>query len=411
MSALIARIPFDRHRVADGLWLSAHTILGVMPVVMAIGHRSSTLVIALASAAALAAMAAEGRLREWLAEATGALRTPLGLSVLAFLAFGIMSIAWSVAPGESLRAYAQFASTLGAAFILAFALPRRMPRAGPLLLAISVAIACLLIMLDLWTDLTIRQGLGFRAGSFIFNRPVLTLLVLTIPLVWLLARRGHRGVSAILVVLVAATILQSDSGAAVLGSLAGLTAYVLARASRFGASLLAYGLVAAVMLAPLTGAVADRILPPAAHESLAGANTWARVEIWKTFGEAVRRDPLVGGGFGVSPRFPETRVAQEIAPHDPSRFAVWHPHNAALQIWVELGAVGAVLGILVIMLLLSKIGTFPRELASVSLALVAAVAAVSLVGHGAWQGWWTAAVGAAIVWLRYDARRVLDERL
>ena len=34
------------------------------------------------------------------------------------------------------------------------------------------------------------------------------------------------------------------------------------------------------------------------------------------------------------------------------------------------------------------------------LALLGGVAAVSLVGHGAWQGWWAAAVGAAIVWFR-----------
>jgi hypothetical protein len=31
---------------------------------------------------------------------------------------------------------------------------------------------------------------------------------------------------------------------------------------------------------------------------------------------------------------------------------------------------------------------------------------VSLVGHGAWQGWWPAAIGAALVWLR-ASREVL----
>jgi hypothetical protein len=34
------------------------------------------------------------------------------------------------------------------------------------------------------------------------------------------------------------------------------------------------------------------------------------------------------------------------------------------------------------------------------MALLAAVVAISLIGHGAWQGWWPAAIGAAIVWLR-----------
>jgi hypothetical protein len=35
------------------------------------------------------------------------------------------------------------------------------------------------------------------------------------------------------------------------------------------------------------------------------------------------------------------------------------------------------------------------------LGLMAGVAAVSLVGHGAWQGWWPAAIGAAVVWFRF----------
>lgn len=414
MTPLIAS---TNSRVADWLWYSAHTILGVMPVVMAIGHRSSTLVIALATAAAVAAMAFETRLREWLVEAAEALWTPLGLAVLGFLGFAALSILWSVAPGASFRTYGEFVLTLGGAFFLGFALPRRMPQAGPLLLATSVAIACLVIMLDLWTDTAVRRTLGLRSVSFIFNRPVLTLLVLTVPLLWLLARRGHVRVAAGVLALVTATIIYSDSGAAVLGLLAGLAAYGLTRhASRFGASLFAYCLAAAVMLAPMSGAIADRVLPSSAHETLAGANSRARIEIWKRFGEAVQRAPVLGSGFGASPGFAETLVAQQIAPaqqialNDPAVSVLWHPHNAALQIWFELGAIGTVLGMTALMLLLSTVARLPRELAAVSLALVAAVAAVSLVGHGAWQGWWAAAIGAAVVWLRYDAKQLCDGR-
>jgi hypothetical protein len=63
-----------------------------------------------------------------------------------------------------------------------------------------------------------------------------------------------------------------------------------------------------------------------------------------------------------------------------------------------------------LMVVLSTIATLPHEVMSVSLALFAAVAAVSIVGHGAWQGWWVAAIGAAVVWLRYDAREMCDAR-
>jgi O-antigen ligase len=91
---------------------------------------------------------------------------------------------------------------------------------------------------------------------------------------------------------------------------------------------------------------------------------------------------------------------------DPATVVLWHPHNAALQVWVELGAIGAALAIAVVVLLLRRIAKLPGEMLAVSLALLSAVAAVSLVGHGAWQAWWPAAIAAAIVWLR-AARELL----
>src|SRR5215212_7846015 len=159
---MIPLISSTNSRVADWLWYSAHTVLGVMPVVMAIAPRSSTLVIAVATAAAVGAMLFEHRFSEWTAQAASALKTPLGLAVLAFLAYAAFSILWSIAPKASFRAYVEFATSLAGAFILGFALPRRMPRAGPLLLAISITVACLVILLDLWTDMPVRRAFGFR---------------------------------------------------------------------------------------------------------------------------------------------------------------------------------------------------------------------------------------------------------
>jgi O-antigen ligase len=200
----------------------------------------------------------------------------------------------------------------------------------------------------------------------------------------------------------------------VLGLAAALTAYGLARViGRGGVAVVGAGLAAAIALAPVMGALAERALPPSVHEGLARANTRARIEIWKTFGASVRENPVLGAGLGVSPTFVERGPAPAAAGVDPSTVTLWHPHNAALQVWVELGAVGAVLGMIVVMLLLARIARLPGELRAVSLSLIAAVAAVSLVGHGAWQGWWPAAIGAAIVWLRasHVVLRESDDRL
>jgi exopolysaccharide production protein ExoQ len=79
---------------------------------------------------------------------------------------------------------------------------------------------------------------------------------------------------------------------------------------------------------------------------------------------------------------------------------VGHPHNAALQIWVELGAVGAALAFLVFAFLLRSIARLDAGAAAPRLALVAGAGMVALVGHGAWQGWWIACLGLAAVLFR-----------
>ena len=98
----------------------------------------------------------------------------------------------------------------------------------------------------------------------------------------------------------------------------------------------------------------------------------------------------------------ETSVAAACRPSTARSLAVGHPHNAAIQIWAELGAVGAILaaGVARPRLAIDRGTCRAPRFGAASRALLAAIAAVSLVGHGAWQGWWAAAIGAAIVWFR-----------
>ena len=229
-----------------------------------------------------------------------ALTSPLGLAILAFLGFAALSTTWSAAPRLSLATLAEFGAALGGAFIVGLVLPRRMPQRRPLMLAASLGLACAAILLQLWTDSAIRRAVALRADDFIYNRPTLTVLVLTIPLAWMLLRGGHRRTGWLVLAAAGATIVISSSGAAVLGALVALVAYGLARS--FGRrAVAAFGvcLVSAIALAPATGPIAERVLPSSVHDGLAHANTRARVEIWTTFGEAVWQAPVLGGGFGV----------------------------------------------------------------------------------------------------------------
>ena len=126
----------------------------------------------------------------------------------------------------------------------------------------------------------------------------------------------------------------------------------------------------------------------------------ARVAIARSFGAAVAADPWRGAGYGISARFAEAPVAARVDPEMRILLAVGHPHNSFLQVWAELGFVGTVLAALVLMLMLGALlGLPPVDLAT-ALGLLATAAAIAFVEHGAWAAWWTAALGAAITWLR-----------
>ena len=388
---------------AAPLWTASTTVLALMPVGMVIAHRSSPVFLVVSTLLALIGVAVEGRPAAWLEHLRAAAMAPLGLAVLAFLAWSVASLGWSGAPSLSLHALGEFWLPVVSAALLALILPERMPRWGLPLFAGMLALACALILADLATGLVWRRAVGLRWQTFIFNRPVLTCLVGLAPVLAFMAPRGGKAVAVGLglLALVWGTILRSDSGAAELGI---LVAALTATAAFIAPRLTLAGAVVAVILvfatAPWHGAIGNRLIPAQVHAELADSHSRDRIDIWTSFGSAIRAQPVLGGGFGVSPAMRDTPVAGQVPPAERTLLAVGHPHNAAVQVWAELGAVGALLAALILLLALRSLSRLPALALAPSLALMAAAAAVSIVGHGAWQGWWPAAIGAAIVWLR-----------
>jgi len=392
------------HPAARHLWAAAAVTLAVMPLAMALAHRSSGLFICLSALLAVAAVAAERELGRLIDKARRALLSPIGLASLLFLGWCIFSIAWSDAKATSLRAFGEFILSVAGAFLLALTLPSRMPRWALWALAAAMLLASLVIIAELWTGLALRRSLGLRSAAFVFNRPVITMLLLLLPFLGVLGARrkgGMGGVALLVVVPTIAALHVSESGAGKLGVIVAGLAYLLAllspRSSRFATAI---GLVLALSLAPIVGMLGDRLLPDSLHHRLADSHSRDRIDIWISFGAAIRAQPMLGAGFGVSPRLAETPVADRVPAEHRTLLAVGHPHNAAVQIWTELGIIGAAMALAVALLVLRTLQPKTGPLHALQLAMFAAVAAVALVGHGAWQGWWAAAIGAAIVWFR-----------
>jgi O-antigen ligase len=404
-------LPGARLRLANRLWHASAIVLAVLPVGMVIAHRSSPTFVILSALLSLAAVIVEGRPRLFLRHAVSVLASPLGIAVVLFFGWCLVSIGWSEFKTVSLLAFGEFWLPIVATFVLAVTLTRRMsPRIFKILTG-AFLIACIMILIEIRTGVALRKMAGLRADTYIFNRPVLTLLMLGPPLAaWFLSRNSRGWVYGLGLLLVfAATALQSESDAALLGLLISCLAVPFAwYAPRLTCGLAALAFLAAIAISPVIGPITNNLIPASVHQMLASGHSRERVALWTSFGAAVRKQPYVGGGFGVSPRMGETEVAQKVPVEQRRMLAIGHPHNAALQIWTELGIVGAVLALGIIFLVLFALAFQPHLIGSVSLALIAGAAPVALVGHGAWQGWWAASLGAAIIWL-IAANRIRSE--
>ncbi len=120
-------------------------------------------------------------------------------------------------------------------------------------------------------------------------------------------------------------------------------------------------------------------------QGLAKASWGIRLDIWRFVAARIAERPWLGWGI------------------DSSR--VWaavplHPHNAVLQLWLELGVVGAAIGALFWSYVWVRIGAaaeISRANAGVFAAVVVAYLSIGGMSFGVWQEWWLALGAIAVV--------------
>ncbi|MGV6873389.1 O-antigen ligase family protein [Pseudochelatococcus sp. B33] len=378
---------------------AALALLAVLPVVMAFANRSAAGVVVVAGALALAARLVEGRgLRDLLPEAGPAL-----FAALAFIGWAMASLTWSHAPATSLFVMAEAGLPFIGGTLLLSALPRRLAPWAVRTAALSFAAACLVIIVELALGLASRQALGLRAETFIFNRPVMTLLMLFFPLAIHMARLRWRAWAVMLGALLILTIESATSGAAMLGLLLALPAFLLALWSRrLGIVLASVTLAGSLLVAPVKGDILGALMPAWLLERLESVHAADRIEIWQDFAAVVHQRPVTGAGFGTSAKMAEAPFAADIPPQRGRLLAAGHPHDGFLQIWAELGIVGALLAALNGYFVLRAIAGRDDHMLAAGVASTVAAAAVVSVFHGAWQGWWIGALMATAVWCSRD---------
>jgi O-antigen ligase len=395
----------DRHELPPRLVGVGVALMVSMPLAMWLANRSSTLLLGLAVIPFVAVAIVSDRAGDRAGRMRGLLATPLGLALATFLAWALVSILWSHRPLASLRAWGEL--VLPIVFALAIAASGRFrPRPVWLrALALAIILACLLAIVELASGLSQRAALGIgKLASFVFNRPAITALMLAVPTIhglWSLpgTRRSDRVLAVVLALAVAALALRSESSSARLGvAVCALCWGLSALWPRLTLRAAGCAFVLAMAVAPVLGATAQNWLPSLILNRFAVMTGQARIDIWQSFGEVARARPIAGAGFGTSATMHEHPVAAEVSPEHRPLLAASHPHDMPLQAWAETGAIGAGILVLAGLFLLARLRLLPAREMAPRLALFAGAFAISVVGHGAWQGWWIAVLGAAVLW-------------
>jgi O-antigen ligase len=120
-----------------------------------------------------------------------------------------------------------------------------------------------------------------------------------------------------------------------------------------GFKLLGIGIAVYVLAAPLMFG----ILAAGANVANVSSSIDWRLAIWKRAGEMIQQQPFTGHGLGAFRSVGDLAPASDAA----TRHLANHPHNMALQIWVETGVFGAAIFAIMILMVAFRMPE-PRRL-------------------------------------------------
>lgn len=251
-------------------------------------------------------------------------------------------------------------------------------------------------------NIDIEEGRIVAAGLYILNRNVTVAVLLLWPVFLLLAdkRQGWRTIGRVAVVAAAAIcIMMSESQTSLIALICSLGVYM---ATLYGRRFVKWS-VLTVWVAGLALAVPLGAMP---HKLGWTSWTWlnvdsaaARFYIWSYTADKVLERPIRGIGVRGTRELQQADGLRPGSGHA-ERFQLRpgrHAHNAFLQIWLELGAIGAGLVLAFGLAVLRQIDRLARHEAAVGYALFTTACTVAALGYGIWQTWFFAGFGLAAV--------------
>ena len=303
--------------------------------------------------------------------------------------WGTVSAFWSVVPLRSLVLAVRLSGLFAAGLALvAAARLVAAPRRLTLFLLASLVLGIAMAVIELATDGMLSSFFSERVyRATRLNQASVSFAILIFPACAVLVCRGQAIFALLLAAVTAATIYALVGTAAKAVLIAGLPMGLLLYRSRARVARAAAVIsVVAIITAPLTFARLERLPGLSETADVVKLSAGHRLLIWSFAGDRIAERALVGWGLDASRAIP----GGEDLIRTGETWLPLHPHNAALQLWLELGVPGAVLFALLVAIawLALSNAEWPRLFAgaagaSLTIALVGCFAT-----YGMWQEWW-----------------------
>jgi O-antigen ligase len=307
----------------------------------------------------------------------------------ALLLWGTASALWSVNPLRSLVVAARLAGLFAVGLALAagaglVAAPRRLT----ILLFVGMALGIAMVAIELATGGGLSSLVSDRAyRPTQLNQASIAFALLVLPASALLISLGQAIFATLLASATAVTVYELAGTAAKAALLAGLAIGFLLHRARPAVAWAALAIAVFVSIAaPLTFARLERVPGLGKTADSFKISAGHRLLIWSFAGDRIAERPVTGWGLDSSRAIPGGD--DPIRPGEP--WLPLHPHNAALQIWLELGVPGAALFALLAAIVwraLARVEWPPLFAAAAGASLTIAFLCC-FATYGIWQEWW-----------------------
>lgn len=278
-------------------------------------------------------------------------------------------------------------------------------------LIITAAVIASSGILSAWLGATLLNGHELDS----LNRTGSSVAMLVWPVALVVAQFYGRYAAAAVIAVSTLTLFALSPATPLVAFVISICGFSIAWISqRWGKRFLLLAFTGSVVMIPLLD-ILNPIVIDALVASIYSPNSEVhRLLVWEFAAGRIFEHPIIGWGLDASRVIPggHEQIPMFVinGSQQTGQAMPLHPHNALVQIWLELGIIGVILVGGIFSLLVASIPESDKNHAgpAIMIATAACGFAIAQLGFGIWQGWWMATLGLMVMIIVAIAPRAGD---